>query len=187
MSKPRVFLIHGWGGSPQGDWLPWAAKQLVEKGYEVIAPQMPDTDTPVIEVWVNYLSTLVGSIRETDIFIGHSIGCQTILRYLAKAEGKADKVILVAPWFTLTNLENDEAWKIADPWFTTPMGFDQIKNKACKFIAIFSDNDPWVPYQENHQLFAERLDPEIITLHKQGHITADEGILEFPELLQFLS
>lgn len=186
MTKHRVFLIHGWGGSPQGDWLPWAAKELSHKGYEVIAPAMPDTDTPIIKVWVDYLSKLVEEIRKDDIFVGHSIGCQTILRYLAKTEGMADKVILVAPWFTLTNLENERSWQIADPWFKTSIDFSQIKSKADKFIAIFSDNDPWVPYLENKQLFQDKLNPEIITLRGKGHMTADEGVTQLPDLLTLL-
>ncbi len=186
VKKSRIFLIHGWGGSPQGDWLPWAKTELEQRGYDLIVPNMPETDTPVIESWVSHLDEQVGNLRPDDIFIGHSIGCQTILRYLEKASGAVNKVILVAPWFTLTNLEKDQAWQIAEPWFTSPMDFTQIKNKAKKFITIFSDDDPWVPYQENRQMFAAKLDPEIITLQKRGHITADEGSLELPELLPLL-
>ena len=186
MYKSRVFLIHGWSGSPQGDWLPWATKELAARGYEVIAPQMPDADVPVIRPWVDYLANIVGSIRESDIFIGHSIGCQTILRYLEKTAGKADKIILVAPWFTLTNLENDEMWHIADPWFKTPMDFSQINTKAQAFITIFSDNDPWVPYTQNKQMFRDKLNPEIITLHNKGHMTSDEGVMQLPDLLTLL-
>lgn len=186
MSDARIFLIHGWSGSPHKDWLPWAAKELEENGYEVIAPQMPDTDVPVIETWVNSLSTSVGSIRESDIFVGHSIGCQTILRYLSITQGRADKAILVAPWFTLSNLDNDEMWRIADPWLKTPMNFAQIKPKANQFITIFSDNDPWVPYRENVELFREKLNPEIITLSGKGHMTSDEGVTQLPDLLALL-
>lgn len=186
MYKTRIFLIHGWSGSPQGDWLPWATKELAAKGYEVIAPQMPDTDVPVIRPWVDYLANIVGSIRESDIFIGHSIGCQTVLRYLEKTAGKADKIILVAPWFTLTNLENDEMRHIADPWLKTPMDFSQIKTKAQDFITIFSDNDPWVPYIQNKQMFRDKLNPEIITLHNKGHMTSDEGVTQLPDLLTLL-
>ncbi len=108
------------------------------------------------------------------------------MRYLAKTEGKADKVILVAPWLTLSNLDNDEMWRIADPWLKTPINFADIQPKANKFIAIFSDNDPWVPYLENKQQFRDKLNPEIITLAGKGHITSDEGITELPELLSLL-
>ena len=147
---------------------------------------MPDTNIPVINKWVDHLSAQVGKIRESDIFIGHSIGCQTILRYLEQSSGVVAKVILVAPWFTLTNLDNDEAWKVADPWLKTTMDFSKIIKKAGKFITIFSDNDPWVPYLENKGMFEEKLNPEIINLHNKGHITAEEGSTELPELLKLL-
>lgn len=184
--KPRIFLIHGWGGSPNGDWLPWAIKELKSRGYEVIAPAMPDTDHPIIDAWVSTLAHLVGEPRPTDIFIGHSIGTQTILRYLQSINSQVSKVILVAPWFTLTNLEGPESWGIAEPWLKTPMNFSLIKPKAQEFITIFSVNDPWVPYAENKQLFVERLNPRIITLHNLGHITADEGVTELPAILDLL-
>ena len=58
MSKSRIFLIHGWGGFLSGDWLPWAKTELENRGYEVIAPLMPDTDAPVIQAWVNHLDNL---------------------------------------------------------------------------------------------------------------------------------
>ena len=94
MSKTRIFLIHGWGGSPRGDWLPWAKDELENRGYEVVTPLMPNTNIPEISAWVTHLSTLVGQIRSSDIFIGHSIGCQTILRYLEKTRGVANKLVL---------------------------------------------------------------------------------------------
>ena len=186
MTSPRIFLIHGWGGSPQSDWFPWAIQEFSKLDFEVIAPLMPDTETPVIQAWVDHLSAQVGKIRDSDIFIGHSIGCQTILRYLEQSNGVVVKVILVAPWFTLTNLENDDAWKVAEPWIKTNMDFSKISNKSNKFITIFSDNDPWVPYLENRAMFEEKLNPGVVVLHNKGHITADEGTTELPELLKHL-
>lgn len=184
MTKSRAFLIHGWGGSPQGDWFPWVAAEIKNLGYEVIAPSMPSTDEPTIDAWVSYLAQRVGGLSPTDIFVGHSIGCQTILRYLEKVGGVAAKVILVAPWFTLTNLENEKMWEIADPWLNKEMNFGNIKHKSKQFITIFSDNDPWVPYYENRQLFEQKLNPEIMVLHDKGHITSDEGVTSLPELIK---
>ena len=182
----RVFLIHGWGGSPDKDWLPWFIFVLKKKEYEVIAPQMPNTDNPQIGLWVDKLTELVGQVRESDIFVGHSIGCQTILRFLEKLpiHQKINKVILVAPWFELTNLGDAAAWAIADPWIKTSINFSNISNKASLFITVFSDNDPWVPIDINRRLFKARLNPKIIVLKNRGHFTQDEGITEIPELLE---
>jgi|SRR3989338_2445717 len=186
--KGRVFIIHGWGGNPNKDWIPWAKSAIENKGYEVIAPQMPDTDNPQITPWIDTLKKSVDKPRMDDIFIGHSIGCQTILRFLEGLleDQKVDKVIMVAPWFTLTNLEDDEAWKIADPWLKTQIDFTKVKPKANSFIAIFSDNDQWVPLKENRTMFEERLNPKITLLHNKGHFSEEEGVSELPEILNFL-
>ena len=76
----KAYLIHGWEGYPENCWFPWLKKQLEEKNYKVEVPEMPDTDHPKIESWVNKLKEIVIPDEET-ILIGHSIGCQAILRY----------------------------------------------------------------------------------------------------------
>jgi len=185
--RKRVFLIHGWGGSPNKDWLPWASLEL-KKSFEVIAPAMPDTDTPKIDAWVSKLQELVGQPRFDDVLIGHSIGCQTILRYLSKLsdDKKVNRVILVAPWVKLTNLENNEAWQIADPWLKTPLDYSVLKKRAISYILIFSDNDNWVPLEENRKFFMNKLNPKIIILHHKGHFTEDEGVKRIVEILNLV-
>ena len=183
----RAFIIHGWYGSPKGDWIPWLSDELKRKGYEVTAPEMPDTDNPTINPWVNKLKEVVGESRVDDVLVGHSIGCQTILRFLETLENdeKVYKVIFVAPWVTLINLSGDEEWKIAKPWFETPIDFSKVKNRAKSFIALFSDNDSWVLLEENVKIFREKLDPKIVILKNKGHFSEDEGINELPEILDY--
>jgi predicted alpha/beta hydrolase family esterase len=107
--KKRVFIIHGWGGNPDEHWLPWLKSELEQKGYEVVVPQMPNTNKPVIEEWVNHLSEIVGEVDAQTYFVGHSVGCQTILRYLETQAGKkAGGCVLVAAWFKLEDLESLE-------------------------------------------------------------------------------
>jgi len=76
--KKRVFIIHGWGGSPEGGCLPWLKSELEKNNFEVLAPQMPNTEEPKIEEWVSYLSEFVGEIDENTCFVGHSIGCRLV-------------------------------------------------------------------------------------------------------------
>lgn len=186
--KKRVFIIHGWGGSPENDWISWAKMQIANMGFDVVAPQMPDTDSPRIEAWKEKLKKLVERPRKDDIFIGHSIGCQTIWRFLEKLPNgqKVNKVIMVAPWLKLTNLENEESWKIAKPWLETPIDFTKVKSKADSIIAIFSDNDPFVPLAENKTLIKKTLTPKIIVLAERGHFTGEDGIGELPDVLNHL-
>jgi len=172
----RIFLIHGWGGSPKNDWLPWAKETLEKEDYEVFAPKMPNTKHPKIEPWLDKLSKTVGKPKPDDILIGHSIGCQTILRYLERLneDQKVEKVILVAPWWFLTLDENEEQAD-ADPWLNSMINFDKVKTKANKFVCVFSKSDPYVPYSKNVEFFKENLNPDIITKSGPGHFTTDEG------------
>lgn len=184
----RAFIVHGWSGSPDGnDWIPWAKKQLEAKGYQAQALSMPDKDHPKIETWVPYLAKVVGELQETDILIGHSMGCQTILRYLEGLPGdkKVSKVILVAGFISLMGLTEDE-WVVAKPWVDAPLDLEKVKQHANSFIAIFSDNDPYVPLEENKQVFEEKLGAKVIVEANKGHFAEDDGIRKLPVLLELI-
>lgn len=82
MSSRRAFIIHGWSGSPGEGWLPWLGRELEQRDFSVVRPAMPSTDAPKINAWVEHLRDIVGFVDAHTYFVGHSIGCQTILRYL---------------------------------------------------------------------------------------------------------
>ena len=144
----RVFIIHGWGDSPEKHWIPWLKEELEEKDFDVIAPQMPDTDKPEIKKWVSHLKEIVEKPDKDTYFIGHSIGCQAIMRYLETLDKnqKIGGAIFVAGWFNLTEGTWDKNFtrEIANPWIKTIISFDKIKSHTKKFMAIQSDNDPYV-------------------------------------------
>ena len=172
----RVFIIHGWGGCPDKGWLAWLNKELSSKGFKVYAPDMPDKEHPKIETWIPYLSKLVGKADEDTYFIGHSIGCMTILRYLETLPKniKVGGAIFVAGWIKIdiNALEKEEpgSSEIARPWFETPINWKKIKTHSNKFISIFSDNDFYVPLMlKNTEIFKEKLGAKIIIEKGKGH------------------
>lgn len=173
--KQRIILVHGWWGDPNRDWFPWAKKALEEKCYEVIVPEMPDTGHPKIDVWVPYLAQVIGAPRADDILVGHSVGVQTILRYLETLDEtqKVAKVISVAGWFALT-LDEEEDPEVAKPWLETLIDFAKVKANAEKFVAIFSNDDPYVPMEENAKIFKEKLGAEIVIQNGQKHFNGDD-------------
>ncbi len=81
----RVVIVHGWGGNPQEGWFPWLRGALEGKGFSVQVPEMPDTMHPRIDAWVAALGECIGQPDEELFLVGHSVGCQTILRYLPTA------------------------------------------------------------------------------------------------------
>ena len=181
----KAYIIHGWGANSKSEWFPWLKKELEIKGFKALIFEMPDTENPKIETWIKYLENNIQNPDEETILIGHSIGCQTILRYLEKIPEsiKVRKVILVAPWHTLINLEKEEL-PIAKPWVETPIDEKKVLNHICeKIVAIFSDNDPVVP-SENQKIFKEKYEAEIIIEHAGGHFSEDDGTTELPVVLK---
>ncbi|MFC1685554.1 RBBP9/YdeN family alpha/beta hydrolase [Nanoarchaeota archaeon] len=184
----RVFIIHGWGGSP-GGWHLWMRDELKKKGFEVFNPQMPNTDTPKIEEWVGHLEKLVGKADEDTYFLGHSIGSQAVMRYLERLpEGvKVGGVVFVAGFFySNTERMEDLGKSIIKPWLETPIDCEEIKKHAGKIVAIFSDNDKHIPLK-NKKLFAEKLHAKIIVEHNKGHYIAEDKISTVPVALAALN
>src|SRR5437773_69691 len=120
----RVFIIHGWEGFPEEGWFPWLKKELEVQGFEVQVPVMPNTDEPKIGEWIPFLEKLVGTPDEDTYLVGHSIGGQTVLRYLSGLNKnlKIGGAIFVASWiYRLTGDMSEEEIEIARPWIETPI------------------------------------------------------------------
>lgn len=177
----RVIIVHGWSGNPKSDWLPWLSEQLEAKGFSVIAPAMPNPDEPEMESWVTTLSEAVGTVDNNTYFVGHSIGCQTILRYLETVSVPVGGAVFVAGWFSLENLEDEDARAIAEPWIETPIDITKVKNVLKKSTLIISDNDPYGAFEENKHKFAE-LGSRIVILPGAEHICEGDGHTEVPEI-----
>lgn len=187
--QKRVFIVHGWDGCPDENWFPWLKKELIAKGFKVIIPQLPDPGNPRIYNWVPALSKVVGAPDEQTYFVGHSMGCQTIARYLETLPKniKIGGAVFVAGFFKrLTGIENDPGNdETVKHWLETPIDFKRVKSHLPKNITIFSDNDPYVPL-DNQDYFRDRFGSRIIIEHKMGHFNEDTRITQLPIVLSSL-
>lgn len=182
----KVIIVHRWAGGSKDDWRPWLKDELEKLGCRVFVPQMPDTDEPVIEKWVNKLVEVVGQPDADTYFVGHSIGCQTILRYLEKMNTPVGGAVFVAGWFNLENLEDEDAKEIARPWIETPIDLAKVKSVLPVATLIISENDPYGCLEENRQKFSEIVTKEIV-IPSAGHFTTEDGYEKFPVVLDELN
>jgi uncharacterized protein len=183
----RVFIIHGWDGYPEEGWFPWLKIELEKMGFEVFVPQLPESENPRIYNWIPKLVETVGTPDEDCYFVGHSMGCQTIARYLESLpEGiKVGGVVFVAGFFKhLKGLEDDvSVQETAKHWLETPIDFEKVKNHLVESVAIFSTNDPYVPL-DNQDDFKSKLGSEIIIEKDRGHFSGSTGTLGLPTVLE---
>lgn len=181
----RVIIVHGWSGSPKEELFVWLKKELEKRGFFVECPAMPDADNPIIKEWVEYLSKIVGKPNENTILVGHSIGCQTIMHYLETLDspGKVGGVVFIAGWIGLKGLESEEEKAIAKPWLENKIDFNKVKKVGSKFVAIFSDDDPFVQISDS-ELFKKKLGAKVLVEHNKGHFTASDGVVSLESALK---
>ena len=180
----RVIIVHGWGGNPDEPALVWLDNKLQGTGLQVIRPAMPDPENPNIETWVAHLSKVVGTPDLDTYFVGHSIGCQTILRYLETINTAVGGAVFIAGWFTLTTqaLETEEDKNIAKPWLETPIDFNKVNAVLKDSFAIFSEDDSLVPV-ENEIAYKEKVGARTLVINGKGHFSESDGVTEIPEVL----
>ena len=181
----RVFIVHGWGDTPSTNWYQWLKENLEDHGHEAFIPEMPKTDEPEMDAWISKLNSSVGKADAQTYFVGHSIGCQTIMRYVSKlpSKSKIGGMVFVAGWINLENLEDEDVERIARPWLTTPIAFDKIREKTKNIKVFISDDDPYGCQESNTRVFEEKLGADVEMETDKGHFLSSNRVTEVPEVL----
>lgn len=177
-------IIHRWYGNSECDWIPWLRAELEKRNIGTIAYNMPDTNRPKMNEWVSFISRAVENPNEETYFIGHSIGCQAIIRYMSGLpEGVVvGGAVLVAPWVKVVNLEEGED-EIAKPWSETPIDWGNVKRHAKRFTILYSDNDMWVTKSEAKSI-GNNLNAKLVLDKNKGHFTEEDNVIQLPSVLE---
>ncbi|MEK6910640.1 MAG: alpha/beta hydrolase [Nanoarchaeota archaeon] len=177
----RVILIHGWHGTPDENWFPWLKKQLEKRNVQVIVPQMPGKDWPLKEEWVAKIKEVVGKPDDETYFVGHSLACISILRYLEELDYKANigGAVFVAGF--AKSIGKEELMNFLKP----EVNFENVLVHCGNFVCIFSDNDRYVPLEISHDL-QKNLEAKTILEPGNGHFGSKENMKELPAVLEEL-
>ena len=175
----RAIILHGWEGHPDEAWIPWLKSRLEGNGFAVETPQMPDTDKPTLGKWLPFLEEVIGNPDDGVVLIGHSLANITFLRYL---EGLPDgarvgKVVMVA------GFTDKLGYKELESFFLKPIDWIAIKKHCDRFVAIQSDNDPYVPLKHG-DVFKEMLGASVVIEHGKGHMGASDNAKELRSVLE---
>lgn len=177
--QKRVVINHGYGSNPDAHWFPWLKKELESRGFEVFVPQMPNPDAPQREVWVTTIAEVIGIPDKNTYFVGHSLGCVSILYYLEALpfESKVGGCVFVG------GFSKDIGKKEINDFIATPPDFDKVKAQTAQFVAIISRTDGKVPVETALE-FQRSLDAELILEQNMGHFTSDDGVIYLEQALQ---
>ena len=178
MKNIIIYIIHGYTASSKAEWFPWLKKKLSDIGINVIVFDMPNPDTPVASEWIEHLNKGIETINENTYFIGHSLGCVTLLRFLEfqYIDTKIGGIILVSGF----NKKNPK-YPNLDPFIKADLDFRKIIKMVKKRYIFSAPNDNYVPYEYSCEL-AKAFDAKMIIVENGGHFIAQEGFLEFPQI-----
>lgn len=179
----RAIIVHCWSGTPDYCWYPYAKRELEARGFEVLVPAMPETDAPKLSLWLPELRRAVGTPDADTFLIGHSSGCVTIMRYLESlSEGERIGGAVLVAGFT-----DDLGFGELGNFFETPLDFEAMKKHCPKFVAIHSDDDPYVPLHHS-AILKKQLGAMAIIKHKAKHFSgaadAEESCTELPDVVE---
>ena len=179
--KKRVIIIHGWEGSPERNWIPWLKAELEKAGCEALAPFMPDTNHPKLGEWLSYLKEIAGRPDQNLYLVGHSLGVITILRYI-ESLGDGEKIggaVLVA------GFPEPIGYEELNSFFASSLRYEEVRKKAGVFVAINSDDEPYVPLK-NAEILRDKLGAELIVIKGGKHLNTESGCFELPVALEKL-
>ncbi len=156
-------IVHGWNDSSANQWQSWLARELEQKGYEVLAPSLPRPLAPNPRLWVSALEKAVGELGGEVVLVGHSLGVPTILRMLNDypSEVRVAGVVLVAGF-------GDADSRVPAALFSPPLDFAKLRRRARRRVCIYSDNDYLVAPQRTQKL-AQMLHAREVLSVGSGH------------------
>ena len=196
----RVFRIHGWDGRPDNHWFPWLSLELKADGFEVFAPQMPHAAEPKVSEWLSFLREYVGRPDKDTYFVGHSLGCITIARYLAELSGtpsasgispskegerKKKEGVRVGGCVFVAGFSGNISIPEIREFYELPFDAEKAKLHSDKFVMIFSDNDERVPMGKSLE-FAKQLGAKTILERGKNHFRTKDGVTALPSALSAL-
>jgi predicted alpha/beta hydrolase family esterase len=184
MSISRYIIVHGTKGSPDGNWFPWLRAKLCERGAEVTVPQMPTPEGQTLDNWLNSFAQQVGEVDKACCIIGHSIGASFLLRHLERSQTPIGASIFVAG--LLGQIGIPEYDNLNQTFVSGEYNWEIIKRNAGSIVCMMGDNDPYVPLSQPTEM-AQRLGVEPCIIVGGGHLNAECGYSEFPELLELLA
>ncbi len=164
----RVILIHGYKASPETNFWPWLQRELTDRRYEVVMPELPNAMEPDRDAWTKALLESVGPLSDQDIIVGHSLGGAAALRFLEAAEARTTPhacILISTPWMI-----KDERFR---GFFLTELDHDVLMWRASKYVVVHAKDDTVIPIAHAER-YTQVFHAKLVTPDVGGHFAAPE-------------
>lgn len=183
--EENYFLIHGSFGSPFANWLPWLYRELQSRDREVYVPDFPTgVGYQNYENWSKLLKTYLeaGLIGEKTTIFAHSIAPVFVCKFLIENQVKVKKLVFVCGFNQYLGIDEDYD-EVNHTMYLDNLA--DVKKYCDEIICFYTENDPYVNY-EAEKAFADAIATRQVVIKDGGHLNAESGYREFPELLELV-
>ena len=171
--KADVYIIHGYTASSRSNWFPWLKDQFDSADVKVHLLDMPDSMNPKLDKWMDHLMDHVREVNENTIFIGHSLGCITSLKFIIEKKQRIKGIILVSGFIDSTPLPK------LQEFVEEKLDCDAVKKLVGKRVTITAKDDDIVPYEYSKEM-ASALDTDFYLLKEGKHFIDRDGYIDLP-------
>jgi predicted alpha/beta hydrolase family esterase len=174
----RFLVLHGWQNRrPTDHWQFWLTERLRSRGEQVLYPQLPSPDDPVLDEWLEVLHGELRMLGDGErIVLCHSLGCLLWLRHAANAHDLApvDRLLLVCP-------PGASALPVAlSPFFSRPGDATALAASVrTRAQLACTDGDAWCA-EGAAETYGRELDLDVHIVPGGGHLAADDGYGAWP-------
>lgn len=178
----EAIILHGTSETAESFWLPYAKRELEQRGYTVSIPQLPDADNPDLKNWLP--AALAETYTDRTVLIGHSAGCPLILSVLENIDVRIKQAILIAGY---ARPKSDDPKP--EPILQNTYDWEKIKSHVEDIVFINSDNNPWGCDDNEGRYMWENLGGTLILRKGEGHMGSDtfkKPYKEFPFLIKLI-
>jgi len=196
--KKTALLLHWWSGNSEENWLPWLNKELENKVFETLVPDLPNTDKPNIEEqldFINSLSELNSENRKlkhsVNLIVGHSLWCQLAMKYVEENNISNSRIILVAP--TYPNLAEElwteilwDSFDIIKKYYDINLDFEKTNKLNNEIIIFLSDNDPYINMKNAKKYYNNFENIQFLEFKNKWHFNKNAWVMELEDILDFV-
>ncbi len=173
----NIYVIHGYTANSSSNWFPDLKNNLESENIKVHVFDMPNSQEPNAEEWINHLESNIKQLGEKSIFIGHSLGCVTILNYLANKN--IESMFLVSGFVEKSPIE------VLSEFMKKEIDYSKFIKTIKNRIVISAEDDDIIPYRYS-EILAKKLHAKFILLKEGKHFIDRDGFDKFPFLIELI-
>ncbi|ARJ50090.1 RBBP9/YdeN family alpha/beta hydrolase [Staphylococcus lutrae] len=170
----KLYIVHGFQADANSHWFPWLKRTLELEGHDVDVLNLPHPNQPNINEWLDYMRESVHKVDDNTIFVAHSLGVITTLKYLNDLDVNKVGGLAIVSGFK----DKLEGLDILDEFVEQSIDYEKLKSKIIKKFGIASKTDEIVPYTLTAEL-CDALDAKFYLQNEGGHFCKEEGYDSF--------